>query len=170
MLWQMARKKRNDHWVGLEPDPKNYFGFVYLITDLTNGKAYIGKKQYYVVKSGVKGCTSKVSDRQSPKWKSKCYKESDWHYYKGSSPSLKKYMKENPDHNYRYEIIRNCRSRGTLHYAEVEAMVRYGVLWVTDDNGEHIFFNRQIPATRFRPPKYYATEEWAKETREWQEI
>ena len=35
------------HWVGRKPNPVKYFGFTYLITNLTNGRMYVGKKQYW---------------------------------------------------------------------------------------------------------------------------
>ncbi len=150
---------KDHHWSGLSPRPDQYFGFVYVITDHTTGRLYIGKKQYWMSKR-IKGCKTKISDRQSPKWKHCCWRVSDWKLYKGSSKSLAQWMEEHPDNHYEYSIIRQCRSKGTLHFAEVEALVRSGSLWIREEDGEHVFFNRQIPATRFRPPSFYGSEPW----------
>lgn len=147
------------HWTGLKPNPADNFGFIYVIIDHTAGRMYIGRKQYWMSKR-IKGCKSKITDKQSPKWKGSCWRESDWRVYKGSSPSFKEWQKKHPDHQYEYKIIRHCRSKGTLHYAEVEALVTSGSLWVRGSDGSHTFFNRQIPATRFRPPDFYDTERW----------
>ena len=64
-------------------------------------------------------------------------------------------MKKFPDHTYSYHIIRQCRNKSELHYAEVEELVMRGVLrkrinpdGVADSDYE--YFNRQVPATRFR--------------------
>lgn len=70
-------------------------------------------------------------------------------------------MDENPEHEYEFRIIKQCRSRGTLHYSEIEAMVRSGCIWRRRlDTAEPLFFNRQIPACKFRPPAFYGEEEW----------
>ena len=68
-------KPINHHWIGRKPNPKKYFGFVYLITNTVNGKMYIGKKQYHVHK------------------KRKIVKQSDWHYYESSSRYVKEDIK-----------------------------------------------------------------------------
>lgn len=150
--------KQGHHWIGCTPDPARYFGFIYVITDLTTGKRYVGKKQYWMSRR-AKGCKSKVTDKQSPRWKPTCWLPSDWQYYKGSSKNLHAYMEEHPKHKYEYRIVRQCRARGTLHYAEIEAIIRTGALWVRDVSGEPVFFNRQVPACRFRPQAFYGTEE-----------
>jgi len=147
------------HWIGCNPNPHDFFGFIYLITDMTSGKKYIGKRQYWASRPRVKGCKSKVTDKQSDKWKSCCWKEADWRLYSGSSKSLTKWMEEHPTHEYEFRILRQCRSRGSLHYAEIEAQVASGSLWKRDRDGK-IFFNRQISACKFVPPAHYEEEEW----------
>jgi hypothetical protein len=101
-----------------------------------------------------RGCKSVVTDRASPKFKSQCWKESDWKTYIGSSKTFREFIKEEGEESFTFEIIRLCRSKSHLHYAEVEAMVEYAVLWKCDENGDHLAFNRQIPATRFRVKDY----------------
>lgn len=139
------------HWVGLKADTKNFFGFIYLITDTETNRKYIGKKQFFFAKPRAKGCRSKVADRQSPKWKGCCWKDSGWRDYKGSSPSLAKWMKANPDNIYTYEIIQLCRSRGLLTYTEVAEMWERKVLETKLPDGEYEYFNRHIGAIKFRP-------------------
>lgn len=146
------------HWVGLKADTKNYFGFIYIIRDLTTGRAYIGKKQFYLAKSKMRGCKSKVADRQSPKWKSCCWRESDWRVYKGSSNSLEKFMRENPTHTYEYEIIKLCRSRGVLTYSEIQEQWSRDVLGTKMEDGNFRYFNRMIGAVKFRPPSFQSKE------------
>ncbi len=57
----------------VEEISEEYIGFVYLITNLTNGKKYIGKKlaKFKVTKKPLKG---KKNKRRSTK-------ESDWRTY-----------------------------------------------------------------------------------------
>jgi len=148
------------HWIGVKPNPHEYFGFIYVITDVTAGRYYVGKKQYWAARR-IKGCRSKVTDKRSSKWKSKCWSESDWRFYKGSSKNLQAWMEDHPTHQYEYRIVKQCRAKGTLHYSEIEALVRSGCLWIRScETGEPLFFNRQIPACKFRPQDFYGEEEW----------
>ena len=57
---------------------EDYYGFIYLIENLINGKKYIGRK--YLTKAGYKTIKGK---------RKKLRVESDWRDYYGSSTSLK---------------------------------------------------------------------------------
>lgn len=139
------------HWVGQKADPHNNFGFIYLIEDLTTGKAYVGKRQYWLAKPRVKGCKSKVSDKSSPKWKASCWTESPWRDYRGSSKDLAKWQREFPSHEYRYTILEQFVCRGDLVYGEVKWMWEFRVLEAQLLSGERKFFNKNIPAVKFIP-------------------
>lgn len=148
------------HWRGIKANPHDYLGFIYEIVDLTCGRKYVGRKQYWLVKNGTrKGCKNLVSDKRSDRWKPSCWVESDWRSYKGSSPSFTKWMKKFPDHEYSFNIVRQCYNKSELHYAEVEELVMRGALWKRINNlgstdgvadSDYEYFNRQIPATKFR--------------------
>lgn len=141
------------------PDPGKYFGFIYLITNLLTGKLYIGKKQYWMKKSKVVGCKSlSTTDKQSPHWKEKCWGQSDWKTYMGSSKDLTKDIKVLGVRNFTFQIIKQCRSRGTLFYSEVEEQVLRGCLWRQKEDGDFLFYNKQIAAVKFRPSAYYGEE------------
>ena len=142
-------KKANHHWGGLSPDPSNYFGFIYLIEHVS-GKKYIGKKQYFL--SATR--RQKVTDRQSPKWNPAAWRESDWRTYTGSSNDLNKAIKRDGKLLYLFTILRHCRSKGDLHYAEIEEQVSRNVLKARLPNGEYEYYNKSIAAIRFRPPDY----------------
>ena len=146
------------HWIGKQVDPKTTFGFIYCISDLTSGKKYIGRKQVWMAKPGVKGCKSKVADRCSEKWKPCCWKESDWREYAGSSKSLKDWMKHNRHHEYEFRILRVCRSRGVLTYCEAMEQWDRRVLHKLMPNGELEYFNGQIGAVKYRPRNFKETD------------
>jgi hypothetical protein len=102
----------------------DYVGFVYLITDLTNNKKYIGKKLF-------------ISKRKAPPLKGKTrkrtiVKESDWKTYYGSSEEVQTLVETNGIHNYRREIIHLCTKRGILSYLEAKEQFDRNVL-LTDE-------------------------------------
>lgn len=139
--------------MGIKAEPEKFFGFLYCITHKKSKKKYIGKKQYYTAKQKVKGCKSKITDRQSPRWKSCCWQESDWRTYSGSSKSLTKFIKDNPDDIFEYKIIHQCRSRGTLHYGELKELWKRDVLGAEFKDGTPMYWNLAIGGIKFRPPK-----------------
>ena len=73
-------------------DIGDYYGFVYRITNTTNGKQYIGRK-YFTQKRKPKGGKRRVTS------------ESDWKKYYGSSDDLKRDIREIGKDSFRREII-----------------------------------------------------------------
>ena len=104
--------------------PLDCEGFVYLITNLTNNKKYIGKKlaRFKVTKPPLKGRKNK---RRSTK-------ESDWRTYWGSSDHLNADVKELGEEKFTREILHYCDSRGALSYLEAKEQFDRRVL-ETDD-------------------------------------
>ena len=96
----------------VEEISEEYVGFVYLITNLTNDRKYIGKKlaQFKVTKKPLKG---KKNKRRSTK-------ESDWRDYWGSSDKLNEDVQALGPENFTREILYYCTSRGELSYLEAK--------------------------------------------------
>lgn len=140
----------NGHWEGQTADPYNYFGFIYSITHIPSGRIYIGKKQYYNSKREY-GCSRRCTDRQSKDFKLKCWVGSNWRIYKGSSPSLKKFMEEvNDESQFKYEIICQCRSKSILHYTECMELYRHDVMQAKFEDGTFKYFNNSVPSIKFK--------------------
>jgi hypothetical protein len=89
---------------------EEYEGFVYLITNLTNNKKYVGKKlaRFKTTKPPLKG----------KKNKRRGYKESDWREYWGSSDRLNEDVKALGEQNFSREILYFCKSRAEMSYIE----------------------------------------------------
>lgn len=104
--------------------PENIIGFVYLITNLTNGKKYIGKKlsQFKKTRPPLKG----------KKRKRRSLVESDWRDYWGSSDKLQADVDELGPENFTREILYYCTSRGELSYLEAKEQFDRQVL-LTDE-------------------------------------
>ena len=96
----------------VEQISEEYVGFVYLITNLTNDKKYIGKKlaQFKVTKKPLKG---KKNKRRSTK-------ESDWRDYWGSSDTLNADVQTLGPENFTREILYLCKGRGEMSYIEAK--------------------------------------------------
>ena len=92
--------------------PDDCEGFVYLITNLTNDKKYVGKKlaRFKVTRPPLKG---KKNKRRSSK-------ESDWKTYWGSSDHLNADVVSLGEDNFTREILHYCQSRGMLSYLEAK--------------------------------------------------
>lgn len=90
--------------------PEEYEGFVYLITNLTNNKKYVGKKlaRFKTTKPPLKG----------KKNKRRGFKESDWREYWGSSDRLNEDVKSLGPENFKREILYLCKSRAEMSYIE----------------------------------------------------
>ena len=141
------------HWVWSSPDckpnPMLYFGYVYLVTHLPSGKKYIGKKQYYRSKK-VPGCSNRVTDRQSDKFRLKCWADSGWRVYTGSSQSLNKLIEEEGKQNFQFEIIQQCRSKSILHYSEIRTLWEHDVMRAKFEDGTFMYFNNSIGSIKFK--------------------
>jgi hypothetical protein len=97
------------------------YGFVYLITNLTNNRMYIGKKFFYFSKT------------KQVKGKKKKYKApSDWQTYYGSSAELVKDVLSLGNENFTREILHLCQSKGECGYLEAKEQFIRGVM-ETDD-------------------------------------
>jgi hypothetical protein len=108
----------------VEEIPEGIIGFVYLITNLTTGRKYIGKKlaQFKRTKPPLKG----------KKRKRKTTVESDWRDYWGSSESLQADVAALGPEQFTREIIYYCKSRSELSYLEAKEQFDRCVL-ETDD-------------------------------------
>lgn len=89
-----------------------YIGFVYLITNKTNGRKYIGKKLFWFSKTRtVKGKRKKEKVL------------SDWQQYWSSSEELKNDVKSLGEENFTREILHLCLFKGTLSYLELREQI-----------------------------------------------
>jgi hypothetical protein len=95
----------------------NNYGFVYQITNLTNGRKYIGKKFFYSAKT------------RQVKGKKKRYKaSSDWQTYYGSSAELAKDVLSLGHVKFNREILHLCQSKGECGYLEAKEQFIRGVM------------------------------------------
>lgn len=100
--------------------PEDCEAFVYLITNLTNDKKYVGKKlaRFKKTRPPLKG---KKNKRRSSV-------ESDWREYWGSSDNLLEDITLLGPDNFTREILYYCPSRGVASYLEAREQFERKVL------------------------------------------
>ena len=134
------------HWEFPESfNPDDWFGFVYRVTNLNNGKQYIGRKQFNNY------TRRKVANRKNRK---KVITESNWREYTTSSKKLNEDIEKLGKNNFKFEIIELCKTKGELTFREVETQWEEKVLSATLPDGSPKFYNGNIGAVKFRLNKH----------------
>ena len=98
----------------------DWYGFVYLITEKSTDKKYIGKKFFWKKKT--------LPPLKGQKRKRRSVVESDWKTYYGSSDLLNENVQKNPD-DYHREILHLCKKRGDCAYYEAKEQFDRKVLF-----------------------------------------
>ena len=118
-------------------DIGNHYGFVYCITNTTNGKQYIGRK-YFVQKRKPRVAKRRVTS------------ESNWKRYFGSSEELKQDIKRMGEENFRREIISLHTTLGRVNYEETKQLFLHNVLAEKLENGFPAYYNSNILGRYYR--------------------
>ena len=103
----------------------DYEGFVYIVTDLSNGMKYIGKKNFH---SKVKLKPLIGQNRKRKKVSS-----SDWEKYHGSAEELKLPVAVHGYNRLSREILHLCMSKGDMNYLELREQIVRDVLLKPDE-------------------------------------
>ncbi len=117
-----------------------YFGFVYLITNKSNQRQYIGRKYFW-------------SFRKPPGKKRKVKQESDWKRYYGSCPELKDDVKKYGKEFFSREILSLHTTKGKTNFEETRQLFLNNVL-TESLNGEPAYYNSNILSRYFRKDYY----------------
>lgn len=101
----------------VEDIPEGAKSFVYKITNLQTGRAYIGFKLFYFAKSRV------VKGKRK-----RYYEESDWKIYWSSSEELKSDVLKLGLSNFKREILHFCVNKAVGKYLELKEQMDNQVL------------------------------------------
>lgn len=86
-----------------------YYGFVYLITNKTTNKKYVGKKFFFSTKR-----------KQVNKKKKRILVESDWKSYYGSNDQLNNDVELYGTDSFERKILHLCSTKGQCSYYEAK--------------------------------------------------
>ena len=114
----------------VETLPEDCLGFVYIITNTTNGRKYIGKKLAKFSKTSQK--TVKLKNGNKKKKKIRTLIDSDWRTYYGSSPNLTADIQAIGADKFTREILYLCKTKAEMSYIEAREQFDRRVL-ETDD-------------------------------------
>ena len=121
----------------------DFFGFVYRIINLQNGREYIGRKYFWKFRT-PKGKKRKVKS------------ESDWKKYYGSCPELKEEIQRLGRQNFSRTILSLHKTAGKTNFEETRQLFVKGVLTESLDDGTPKYYNSNILSRYFRKD-YYET-------------
>ena len=126
------------HYQGAVIDelPEDCVGFVYMITNTTNGRMYIGKKLAKFSRTKYKTVTQKNGKKVKKKIRSKV--DSDWQEYYGSSDALTKDIEALGKDKFYREILYYCTSKAETSYIEAREQFSRKVLESNDYYNGHI--------------------------------
>lgn len=126
-------------WENIPEDISEWFGFVYRITCLSNGKKYIGKKQFW--------SNQKRPPLKGQKRSRRVTKESDWKKYYGSSNELKEDLQKYGKENFKREILELTTCKWESAYLEL--------MWQLKENAilREDYYNGIINIRLNGPPK-----------------
>ena len=126
-------------------DIGDFFGFVYRITNVENGRQYIGRKYFYQFRK--------------PRGKSRRVKsESDWKKYYGSSDELNEERRRIGNDAFRREIISLHTSKGRVNYEETRQLFINNVLTEALDTGDPKFYNSNVLSRYFRKDYFHGSD------------
>lgn len=120
----------------VEELPDDCVGFVYLITNLTTQRKYIGKKLAKFSRTSYKTVKLKNGEKKKKKVRSKI--DSDWLTYYGSSEELNSDVISQGKEYFSREILFFCKSKAECSYIEAREQFIRKVL-ESDD-----YYNGQI--------------------------
>jgi hypothetical protein len=116
--------------------PEDCVGFVYVITNNTTGRKYIGKKLAKFSKTTYKTVKLKNGTKKKKKIRSKI--DSDWQEYYGSNIELNKDVETLGKEHFKREILYYCKSKSECSYIEAREQFTNKVLESKDYYNGHI--------------------------------
>lgn len=119
------------------------YGFVYKITNISTGKAYIGRKYFW-------------SHRTLPGKKRKTKLESDWKKYYGSCPELKEDIKVYGKLHFERIILSLHKTKGITNFEETRQLFLNNVLTEAMADGQPAYYNSNILG-RYMRKDYFNT-------------
>ena len=127
-------------------DVRDFYGFVYNITNLQNQRQYIGRKYFW--------------QKRKPRTNDKTVKrrrvtsESNWRDYYGSCPELKEDVAKFGKESFRRTILSLHKTPGKVNYEETRQLFLNNVLTESLTDGTPLYYNSNVLG-RYYKKDYY---------------
>jgi|TARA_B100000073_G_scaffold330288_1_gene318635 hypothetical protein len=131
-------------------DIGDFFGFVYRITNVENGRQYIGRK-YFWQKRKPRATAGSTRRRRVTS-------ESDWKNYYGSSNELKADVAKLGKGSFTREIISLHTTPGRVNYEETRQLFINNVLTEALDSGDPAYYNSNVLSRYFRKDYFHGSD------------
>ena len=118
-------------------DIGDFFGFVYVITNVQSGKKYIGRKYFWQKRKPRNGGRRVTS-------------ESNWKKYYGSSGELKQDINNCGHNSFRREILSLHTTGGKTNFEETRQLFLNDVLTESLTDGTPAYYNSNILGRYYR--------------------
>ena len=122
-------------------DIGDFFGYVYRITNLQNGRQYIGRK-YFTQRRKLRGSRRKRTS------------ESNWKTYYGSSKELTEDRKLLGNNIFKREILSLQPTAGKVNFEETRQLFLNNVLTESLTDGTPAYYNSNILGRYYRKDYY----------------
>ena len=143
-----SQSGEREYYTDLSQFPEGTYGFVYIITNKTNGRFYVGKK---ILRNKL---SKNLTKREISEWskpgrvpkKKKEVKESNWKDYWGSNKDLQEDVQKMGMDSFERRILQFCKASKQLTYFETVWQLHYDVL-KTDSYNQNIlgkFFRKDL--------------------------
>jgi hypothetical protein len=146
--WLYKEADSTKEFYTLEDFPEDIIGFVYKVTNICDGRIYVGKKVLY------NNLTKTLTKKEIAAWsspgrvprKKKIKKESDWESYWGSNKQIKEDLKNMGEKCFTREILTLCKTKKQLTYYEVYWQMKLEVLAIDsyNDNIQGRFYRKDL--------------------------
>lgn len=135
---------KESHWLYegklLQEAPEDAFGFVYRITNLKDGKIYIGRKYF---KQRRRKPLTKKQKAAGRKRRKVIVKDSNWRSYTGSNDDLNQDIEKLGKDNFKFEILALGYTKGQVNFLEETLQHKLNVILADK------FYNDSISSRRF---------------------
>lgn len=120
----------------------DFYGFVYNITNVQNGRQYIGRKYFW----------QKRKPRSGPKngKRRRVTSESNWRNYYGSCPELKQDVEKYGRDSFRRTILSLHETPGKVNYEETRQLFINNVLTESLTDGTPLYYNSNVLGRYYR--------------------
>ena len=125
---------------------RDFHGFVYNITNLSNQRQYIGRK-YFWQRRKPRPTTNNPKPRRVTS-------ESDWRKYYGSCPELKEDVKRFGKESFKRTILSLHKTPGKVNYEETRQLFLNNVLTEGLTDGTPAYYNSNVLGRYYRKDYY----------------